>query len=202
MKRYLIATFILVLSVVVFSGCSNKTEIQKYSWETAHAKVLETGDLEWAPEPFLFENGKSIRFIDYENGDDSNDGLTKNRPWKHHPWDALSEGKSKSCSGIHTYIFKRGVIYRGSLAGNESGEKDNPIRLTSDPNWGSDEAAIYGSELVKNWSKGTDNSKILDGSMVWYADLDYSPRNIWLVEENKVERLKLARYSQLECLQS
>jgi len=193
MKRIILLIVSIAFIVFIFNSCSNRIESEKYSWETAYAKVLETGDLEWAPEPFVFEKGESIRYIDYESGDDNSDGLTESTPWKHHPWDALSAGKSKACSGIITYVFKRGVVYRGSLAGNESGKKDNPIRLTSDPDWGSGEASIYGSEPVKNWTRGTDHEMIPDGSTVWYADLDYSPRNCWTVGEREVVRLKLSR---------
>lgn len=193
MEKVKSTTYLFLLTIFILIGCSNKIETEEYSWETAYAKVLEKGDLIWAPEPFIFEKGESIRYIDYENGDDSNNGLSKNSPWKHHPWDGLSEGKSKSGSGIITYVFKCGVVYRGNLIGDESGEQHNPIRLTSDPDWGDGEAAIYGSELVQNWSKGTDHEKIVDGSRVWHVELDYAPRNIWIVEENEIERLKLAR---------
>ena len=82
MKKNKTTIFLFALVVFIFSGCSSNIESQKYSWEIAQAKVLETGDLVWAPEPFLFEKRKSVRYIDFENGDDSNDGLTKNAPWK------------------------------------------------------------------------------------------------------------------------
>ena len=58
-----------------------------YSWQESHAKVLSTGDLEWAPEAFVFERGESVRHIDFEGGRDTNDGLTRQTPWQHHPWD-------------------------------------------------------------------------------------------------------------------
>ena len=71
-------------------------------------------DLEWEPEPFRFESGNSPKYIDYASGKDSNPG-TKEEPWQHHPWDAESTGLAAGTTGIHTYVLKRGVIYRGSL---------------------------------------------------------------------------------------
>ena len=50
------------------------------SWQEPHAKVLPTGDLEWAPKPFEFKTGASIRYIDFESGNDANDGLTAATP--------------------------------------------------------------------------------------------------------------------------
>jgi hypothetical protein len=113
-----------------------KRTSKKYSWELAYAKATETGDLEWTPKPFIFEAGKSIRYIDYEKGDDSNSGMFKSLPWKHHPWDANATGLAASCTGIQTYVFRRGSVYRRSMIVKESGEPGNPIHLTSDPAWG------------------------------------------------------------------
>ncbi|MEN8193208.1 MAG: LamG-like jellyroll fold domain-containing protein [Bacteroidota bacterium] len=183
----------LPLVITHFLSLSCSIDEEKYSWELNHSKVIETGDLKWAPEPFVFEKGKAVRFIDYENGSDSNDGLTKNTPWKHHPWDSIATDKAKDCSGIHTYVFKRGAIYRGTLVGKESGTTENPIRLTSDPNWGEGEAAIYGSELITEWTKGAVNKDIPNAENVWYADLEFSPRCLWMVDGKEIERLKLAR---------
>ncbi|MGD2175860.1 MAG: hypothetical protein PVJ27_10695, partial [Candidatus Brocadiaceae bacterium] len=72
---------------------------EDYSWQKPHAKVIETGDLEWAPQPFVFEAGESVRYIDYEDGDDANDGLTKETPWKHHPWDPAAGGRGPPGGG-------------------------------------------------------------------------------------------------------
>ncbi|MCZ7649064.1 MAG: laminin G domain-containing protein [Planctomycetota bacterium] len=165
---------------------------EPFSWAQPHAEVTPEGDLKWQPKPFVFEPGASVKYIDYEGGDDAAAG-TKEAPWKHHPWDPNAAGAAKACKGVHTYVFKRGVTYRGELRGAESGEPGNPIRLTSDPAWGQGEALICGSELVKNWKQGEAHAKIPDGAKVWHADLDFVPRNVWLVEGEKITRLNLAR---------
>ncbi len=117
----------------------------RYDWQKQQATVLPDGDLEWTPHPFVYEAGNDVRYIDFENGDDTSDGLSAGTPWKHHPWDPQATANAAGASGIRTYVFKRGVIYRGSLNAKESGEPGNPVRLTSDPSWGSGEACIYGS---------------------------------------------------------
>ena len=63
-----------------------------YSWQQSYADVSPKGDLTWKPEPFVFEKGASVRYIDFEAGDDAKDGLTKETAWKHHPWDPNAGG--------------------------------------------------------------------------------------------------------------
>jgi len=177
--------------LVVLAGAAGA---QTFSWQQPHAKVLPTGDLEWAPRAFVFEAGDSVRYIDFEGGDDSNDGLTKRTPWKHHPWDPNATGRAAACKGVHTYVFKRGVYYRGALYADESGRSGNPIRLTSDPSWGEGEAVLCGSELIKGWKKGADRPEIPEREKVWWVDLDFAPRNVWMVDDDgTIVRIKLAR---------
>ncbi len=123
---------LILLGFLAF-GVSFFAKAQQYSWEKPQAKVIETGDLQWQPEPFKYIHGSAVRYIDFEAGDDNNDGKTKSTPWKHHPWDANATGNAKDASGIITYVFKRGVVYRGVLDAKESGEPGNPIRLLPIP---------------------------------------------------------------------
>jgi hypothetical protein len=165
-----------------------------YSWQEPNAKVLGTGDLEWAPHAFVYAPGASVRYIDYENGKDSNDGKTKGTAWQHHPWDKAAKGNAASCEGSRTYVFKRGVVYRGALVADESGTAEAPIQLTSDPAWGTGEAAIYGSERVTNWTQGAKNPDIPEPGKVWTATLDFAPRCVWLVKpDGGIQRIPLAR---------
>ena len=181
-----LACAIAVLALGVTSSA------KEFSWQQPHAKVLPTGDLAWAPRPFAFEAGASVKYIDYEAGDDANPG-TKARPWKHHPWDARAKAAAAACKGVHTYVFKRGAVYRGTLVAKESGKPGNPIRLTSDPSWGQGEAVICGSERVGGWKKGASNAEIPEREKVWVASLSHAPRSVWMVAGGKVTRLRLAR---------
>jgi hypothetical protein len=167
---------------------------EAFSWQESHAKVLPQGNLEWTPKPFRFEKGASLRYIDFDAGNDGNDGTSTQAPWKHHPWDAAATGKAKACNGIQTYVFKGGVDYRGELTIREAGKPGDPIRLTRDPAWGQGPAVLCGSERVAGWKKGATNKDIPEPEKVWYADLDFAPRSVWLVKkEGDFLRIPLAR---------
>lgn len=168
--------------------------MKQYSWESQMAKATETGDLLWTPQPFIYQPGSSIRYIDFEGGDDNNSGMSKSEAWKHHPWDPAATGKSAACAGIQTFVFKKGSIYRGNIVVKESGEPGNPVRFTSDPSWGTGDASIYGSvRITSGWTKGADHKDIPDPSNVWYLDLDFAPRTLWMVNEKEIKRIPLAK---------
>ena len=166
-----------------------------YSWAQPHARAIETGDLEWAPAPFRFEAGAEVRYIDFEAGDDARDGRAPATAWKHHPWDSAARGVAARERGIRTYVFKRGVVYRGALTAAESGAPGDPIRLTSDPAWGEGEAAIHGSVALRGgWRRGAARADIPEPDRVWWRDLDFLPRNAWWIEpDGAIRRLPLAR---------
>jgi len=185
----------LLVSLLCLAGMAGVcSAAPTYSWQRPHARVIATGDLAWQPEPFVFEAGQEVRYIDYEAGNDNNPGTSKDRPWKHHPWDPEATGVARASRGVDTYVFKRGVVYRGRLVCRESGSPGRPIRLTSDPSWGEGEAVISGSELVTGWKKGARRADIPEPDKVWVADLDYLPRRIWMVEtDGSVTRIPIAR---------
>ncbi len=163
-----------------------------YSWGEPHAKVLPTGDLEWAPEPFTLVTGQTIRYIDYDNGADANDG-TKAKPWKHHPWDPAATGMAKS-GAADTFVFKGGVIYRGELTVPAGAS----ARLTRDPSWAQGEARLYGSEIVGGWRRSA-HPQMPQADTVWAAQLPFAPRNVYMVDKaGEATRLKLARHPNWE----
>ena len=176
-----------------------KLSRQLYSWETPQAKVIETGDLQWQPEAFVYIHGKDIRYIDFEAGDDNNDGKSKKSPWKHHPWDLSATGKAAQASGIFTYVFKRGVVYRGVLTAKESGQAGNPIRLTADPSWGNGEAFIYGSRRLEGgWRKADPQlaPNIPEPQKVWYHAVDEEmpdTKEVCEITGGIIKRVRLAR---------
>lgn len=165
-----------------------------FAWQEPQATVSPAGDIEWAPRPFRFVAGPSVRHIDFEAGSDDGDG-SRAKPWKHHPWDAAATGAAAACTGVHTYVFKGGVIYRGSLLAKDVGTAAEPIRLTRDPGWGSGPAVIAGSEVVTGLAAGRAHQDIPEVSAVLSADLAYAPRSVWLVSarDGSVVRVPLAR---------
>jgi hypothetical protein len=180
--------------LVAAHGVVNAQNAVRWSWQEPQARVLPTGDLEWAPKPFEFKPGQSVRYIDFESGNDANDGLSKQTSWKHHPWDPNAGAKAAACKSAHTYVFKQGIDYRGELNANESGTADAPIILTRDPSWGEGAAVICGAEAVTGWKQGADNNLIPEAEKVWCVDLDWAPRNVWMVgKEGAVIRIALAR---------
>ena len=156
-------------------------------------------DLKWSPKPFVFEPGRSVKYIDFENGRDANPG-TKERPWKHHPWDKKATGKAVACKGVHTYCFKKGVVYRGALVAKESGKPGNPVRLTVDPSWGTGAAGVYGSVKIEGgWKLCTDAAcpeiPKPGRSETWYIDLgkSFTPRLLCEIRDGKATRIRIAR---------
>jgi hypothetical protein len=187
--------FLLVLAMArVGAAAATLDPPSQWSWQEQHAEVDPKGDLTWSPRPFLFEQGESVRYIDFAGGNDANPGDRREQPWKRHPWDPLAVGQAASSSGVHTYVFKRGVVYRGRLLVRDAGRPDEPIRLTSDPAWGTGDAVLCGSERATGWTRGATHPDIPDRDNVWWADLEYAPRSVWVVEDNgAIVRIPLAR---------
>ncbi len=166
----------------------------EFSWQRSHARLLPTGDLDWAPEPFVFEPGSSVRYIDFEGGDDAHDGLTPANAWRHHPLDPAARGAARGGVGPHTFVFKGGVIYRGQLRGRLEGTAEQPVRLTYDPAWGRGPAIWCGSERVAGWTRGAGRADIPEPEKVWRTELPFAPRKVWLIgSDGEITPLTLAR---------
>lgn len=190
LKVVLYAAVPALLCVISVSG--------EYSWNQSQAQATEQGDLIWTPEAYSYTPGSVIRYIDYENGDDSNSGASTSAPWKHHPWDDNAVGNAQGATGIDTYVFKGGVVYRGILTASESGTPSNPIRLCTDPAWGGGKASIWGSVRITNgWLRGDALTVpgVADPTNVWYQDIgtNVSPRGLWLLEGSNSTPVVIAR---------
>ncbi|UCE47708.1 MAG: hypothetical protein JSW47_19180, partial [Phycisphaerales bacterium] len=76
----------------------------------------------------------------------------------------------------------------------DAGRPGEPIRLTSDPAWGGGEAVVCGSDaLTGGWRRGANHRDIPDKNKVWYSDVDFAPRNIWMIDGGQTIRIPLAR---------
>ncbi len=185
--------FLLKLSIIIVLLQVFSLHAGGWSWNNANSIVTPEGDIKLKMQSFVFEKGDIVRYIDYENGNDSSIG-TKQSPWKHHPWDKNAKANAASSKGAITYVFKRGVTYRGELVCEESGDVGKPIRLTSEPGWGTGEAVLAGSEAIAaGWIKGADNANIPDPDKVWYIDIPFNPRTVWQIKDGKSIRIPLAR---------
>jgi hypothetical protein len=148
---------------------------QEYSWQQPHIDMLDNGDMRWRPEPYRFQAGDTVRYIDYDNGDDANSGASPAQAWQHHPWDHHASGQAAAASGPITYVFKGGVAYRGQLEADESGQADDPIRLVRDPDWGEGPAWFWGSTtLPQQWVRASHvqaPERLPEPAQVWALDL-------------------------------
>lgn len=186
-------TYLLPIAILLIFAGSNFT--------TPALAVTEAGipDLVWQPDPFVPSFGSKMRYIDFEHGDDRNPG-TKSLPWKHHPWDPQAAGVAKSTQGVDTYIFRKGVIYRGTLVAKESGSPGRPIRLAVDPEWGSGEAVLAGSAAIKNkWRpcnpKESAVLPVSSRSSIWCTEwaAPDNPRLLWEIHNDIIQRIPIAR---------
>ncbi len=170
--RYARMTRCMALCLAAIATSAGAAE---YSWQRPHAEVLATGELKWAPSPYAFEAAGEVRYIDYDAGDDANPGTSKDKAWKHHPWDRQAGGVAAKGAGPLTYVFKGGVIYRGQLNADESGQPGKPIRLTWDPDWGQGRPWFLGSErLPAKWvpaAKVDAPEQLPEPGKVWALDL-------------------------------
>lgn len=185
--------FFFPLAVV----CVSMSARADYPWQAPHAAVLPGGDLALAQEPWTAPVLSDARYIDYESGDDSNDGRSPRTAWKHHPLDPAAQGAAKANAGEPDgYVFKGGVTYRGMLRGALKGTADRPVHLTTLSTWGRGKAILDGSEEVPQdaWRREA-HPKMRDGANVWAADLDFCPRTVYFhgPKSDFSTPLKLAR---------
>ena len=168
-------------------GLAAVTAGESYTWAQKMEPKFKTGaDIRPGAYP-LKKGAGETRYIDFANGKDDNPG-TKEAPWKHHPWDANAAGNAKNGSAA-VYVFKGGVIYRGRLNAPDGADAE----LTGDSAWGTGLPILAGSEAVSGWKQGADLKEIPEPEKVWYADLDFCPRNVWMVRDGKTTRIPLAR---------
>jgi hypothetical protein len=80
----------------------------------------------------LSETGKTY-YVDYESGNDNNDGLSPDTAWKHAPIDISAEGKSLAVPLFpsDTILFRSDVVYRGKMvAGTYCGKRSDHRSIT------------------------------------------------------------------------
>jgi hypothetical protein len=104
----------------------------------------------WGPGTILARSEAATYYVDYENGADTNPGISPDAPWKRAPGDpeATSNPASISLKPGDTVAFKGGTRYRGSIVIKWSGTPGNPITYKTSETWGAGKAIIDGSEPV------------------------------------------------------
>jgi hypothetical protein len=93
--------------------------------------------------------------VDFAEGSDERDGLSKQTAWKHAPGALAAESKVKAVvlSPGDTVLFKAGVVYRGSVEIPASGKEGAPI-VYKGSGWGEGKAVIDGSVTIETpWTR-------------------------------------------------
>jgi hypothetical protein len=183
---------------LLLASAAGSAQTTPFAWDVPQSRVIETGDLEWSPAPFVFD-AHDARYIDPEAGDDTRDGLTPETAWKHHPWDPRATANARLAKGSRSYIFKGGSVYRGLLVAPESGSVDSPITLTSDPAWGDGLPRFYLSDSITGgWTRAdpTTAPGVVDPAKVFFIDLspDQHPLSLWMLEGDNAVRVPIARH--------
>ncbi len=114
--------------------------------------------------------------------------------WKHHPWDSTAAGQAASCSGVHTYVFKRGASLPRYVErpGVRSARQSDQVDLRSFMGRGRGGHLRFCKDH-RRLEKGAEHRDIPNKSKVWYTDLDFAPRNVWMVSGEEITRIPLAR---------
>ena len=95
-------------------------------------------------------------YVDYNDGNDVNDGLSEITAWKHAPGDPVATDNPSTVGLVagDVVLFKGGVIYRGSITLKYSGNKNASITYKGN-GWGAEKAILDGSEPMTGWRQCT-----------------------------------------------
>jgi hypothetical protein len=117
-------------------------------------------------------------YVDFTDGDNTADGLTPERAWKHAPGDPNASGypAEVALAPGDRAVFKGGVAYHGSIVLAASGEAGDPITLdgNSEGTFGEGRAILDGARLIQGWQR-IQSAEEVGGNPHWqdifYADI-------------------------------
>jgi parallel beta-helix repeat protein len=115
-------------------------------------------------------------YVDFDNGDDTNDGTCRDTAWRHAPGDPEATGvpAAATLAPGWTVLFRGGVVYRGSIALPADGADGAPLVYRGD-GWGAERAIIDGSEpLADGWTRcgSAEDCRGAPGwNNIWYRDV-------------------------------
>ncbi|MBP7737057.1 MAG: right-handed parallel beta-helix repeat-containing protein [Spirochaetes bacterium] len=115
--------------------------------------------------------GAATYYVDFDGGNDANDGRTATTPWKHCPGDDNATGipATTTLQPGNMVVFRGGVRYRGSITLQSGGAADNPIVFKGDcAGFGSGQAVLDGSEQLTGWT-ACSNASDCGGNPNWGA---------------------------------
>ena len=140
-------------------------------------------------------HAQRVYHVDYEAGDDANDGLSTDAPLRHAPGDASAAGRAAEVELEPGDVvrFKGGVAYRGTIEVPASGRAGAPIVYdgNTDGAWGEGPAILDGSDLIEDWQPVSSADEALGhenwGSLyVGTMSGDIEPRMISLTQDGEL----------------
>jgi len=143
MKKRMIWTLILVIVLLAIAG--RVLSASKQVGETDPVAMREdvNAQVEQAAAGVIY-------YVDFDGGDDANDGLSKDTAWKHAPGDDNATGNANAVTlqPGDTVLFKGGVVYRGKIyLLRFNGTVTAPITYKGN-GWGEERAIIEGSQII------------------------------------------------------
>ena len=165
-----------------------------WNWGQCAVGITPSSNIAWKPLPGSAAVGPIVRYIDYDSGDSCR---SKPRASMEAPslGFSIEPRRAKEAHGPSHLCLQSasGTAYRGELCPHESGTVSEPIRLTSDPSWGTGEAEIAGS-IVTGWTKGAGPVPTSPRCRAqWPARISCLPRSLWVVDKSGVTRIRSAR---------
>lgn len=132
--------------------------------------------------PWLGTAAAATYYVDFEAGADTNAGTSPQAPFKRAPGDpqATDTAKAVALSAGDTVILKGGVVYRGTIRLDRSGQPGSPIVFDGNTagTFGTGKAVIDGSKAVTGWKRCA-SAEEAKGNPRWqeilYADLGKVP---------------------------
>jgi len=119
-------------------------------------------------------------YVDFANGDDSQNGLTPTQCFKHCPGDsnAVSAALRTRPQAGDTLFFRGGVVYHGTISIPWSGKKNKPIMYDGNSNaqWGWDKAIIDGDN--KRYNGFFSDAKHLSDIVIRNFEIRNCPANV------------------------
>lgn len=115
-------------------------------------------------------------YVDYDNGDDGNDGRSPAAAWKHAPGDSQAQGNPATVELAPgaTILFRGSVIYPGRIDIPTDGTQNHPITYQGN-GWPGEthlKAVIDGGDLIAGWTPC--ESAAACGGNADYANLYYA----------------------------
>jgi len=99
----------------------------------------------------------AVYYVDYDGGDDRNDGLAAGTAWKHAPGDpeATDRAAVLEVKPGHTFIFKGGTVYRGSISVPAHGSLNHHVAYRGDawPGLAGEKTVLDGGDVISGWTQ-------------------------------------------------